>query len=205
MAKKAQIEFKNMRELFPLEGAAVTMRQTICRPPCGERPLLTARVVYPAFDFPDGAPACRINSRYAELAERFLAWCADRGAEFASVGYASDPDPARRFKHRRYLAYLHVTPGFVSPELISVWGEAAMLHGADVIGRRVFSECWRVRDAALIPWPKSRRAGEAVFISNDGKFMRIAAGESGASRPAAIIEDSIYEFRTISKLFATIR
>lgn len=205
MANNARSEAKSMRELFPGEGAAVTMRQTVCHPHCGERPLLTARAVYPAFDFTADAPAYRINKFYAELAEAFLSWCAERGAEFASNGYASDPDPARRFKHRRYLAYLHVTPGFVSPELISVWGEAAMLHGTDVMGRRVFAECWRVRDAALIPWPKSRCRTETVFVSREGDLMRITANDSGHFHPAEIIEDSIYEFRTISKLFATIR
>ena len=205
MERSARGETRHLRELFSGEPPHVTMHSEVRRPMCGERPLLTARVMYPELDLPPDSPACRINTFYADICNRFLNWCSTAGAKYAEREYEGDPDPARRFKHRRYLAYAHFTAGFISPELISVRGEAALLHGTRQISCRATAECWRVRDGAIIPWQKKRPQNEVKYISREGDIISLTASRNGFFESRENVEDSIYDFKTISKLFATIR
>ncbi len=205
MEKSMQGEQWNIHELFRGEPPRVIMHSSVRRPMCGERSLLTARAIYPEFDFSVEASAHRINIFYAELAARFLDWCSAHGAKYVEHAYESDPDPARRFRHRRYLAYAHFTPGFVSPELISVRGVSALLHGSEQLGCHVMSECWRVRDGSLIPWQKKIKTNETKYISREGNIVKLTAGDTGFSEVCENVEKSIYDFGMISKIFAKIR
>ena len=75
-------------------------------------PLITADISYPVFSAEEKTGLERINALYREMAERFLAWAENEGHEAALAAYESDPDPARRFRFRRFRICAMFEPGF---------------------------------------------------------------------------------------------
>ena len=169
-------------------------------------PLITADISYPVFSAEEKTGLERINALYREMAERFLAWAENEGHEAALAAYESDPDPARRFRFRRFRICAIFEPGFCSPSFISVAGRVLATRGSRVVGGNVSAQNFRTSDGRLMPvCGRGGNGGGAICFTRDGKALHLEFTADGIKERCENIGDCLNENLMISKLFATIR
>ena len=169
-------------------------------------PLITADISYPVFSAGENVGLGRINELYRETAERFLAWAENEGRGAALAAYESDPDPARRFRFRRFRICATFEPGFCSPSFISVAGRVLAVRGSRVVGGHVSAQNFRVSDGRLMPvCGRGAMGGGVLCFTRDGRALHLEFADDGIKERCENIGDCLNKNLMISKLFATIR
>lgn len=168
-------------------------------------PLVSAELAIPMLE---GENAETVNSFYCDMAAKFIVWLSGDGLAAANAVFESDPDPHRRFRFRRFCFSLAATPGFVSGEFVSVGVTCTATRGGSCLGAWVGAQQWRMKDGKMLLLRHKnvdKNGREAVFFTRDGQLAVLEATSAGVSERRSKIDNSLTEFKMISKLFATIR